>query len=144
MSHGKWETPTHSVMTIALLFVGWVGVPATRGGSSPALQPEALMAAVPAMQKVPRKWTMEDLLPAVVDLGTGHDWSQGRDLFKKAGCGGCHAFGSESEGGGLAPDLTGVEFEVHPRLHPAVHSRTLGDAQRPVLPHDVHAEETAR
>jgi len=95
-------------MVIALLFVEWVGIPATRSGSSPALQPEALIAAVPAMQKVPRKWTMEDLLPAVVDLGTGHDWSQGRALFKKAGCGGCHAFGSESEGGGLAPDLTGV------------------------------------
>src|SRR4029078_10148462 len=27
---------------------------------------------------------------------------------KKAGCGGCHAFASESEGAGLAPDLTPV------------------------------------
>lgn len=51
---------------------------------------------------------MADLLPSVVDLGSGHDWAQGRDLFKRAACGGCHAFASESEGSGLAPDLTSV------------------------------------
>ncbi len=51
---------------------------------------------------------MDDLLPAIADLGTGHDWNQGRELFKKAACGACHAFASESEGAGLAPDLTAV------------------------------------
>ena len=51
---------------------------------------------------------MADLLPSVGDLGTGHDWAAGRELFKKAACGICHAFGAESEGTGLAPDLTGV------------------------------------
>src|SRR4051812_40524228 len=60
--------------------------------------------APPAM----KKWTVEELLPAVPDLGTGHDWGQGRELFKKGACGGCHAFGAESQGSGLAPDLTGV------------------------------------
>jgi len=55
-----------------------------------------------------KDWKMPDLLPSVVDLGTGHDWSQGRALFKKAACGVCHAFASESEGSGLAPDLTSV------------------------------------
>jgi len=55
-----------------------------------------------------KEWTMADLLPNVVDLGVGHDWAQGRELFKKAACGVCHAFGSESEGSGLAPDLTSV------------------------------------
>ena len=59
-------------------------------------------------QKSRKAWTMDDLLPAIVDLGTGHDWNQGRELFKKAACGGCHAFGAESEGAGLAPDLTAV------------------------------------
>ena len=29
---------------------------------------------------------MDDLLPSVKELGTGHDWNQGRDLFKKAAC----------------------------------------------------------
>jgi len=51
---------------------------------------------------------MAELLPNVVDLGVGRDWTQGRDLFKKAACGVCHAFGSESQGAGLAPDLTAV------------------------------------
>ena len=47
---------------------------------------------------------MEDLLPALADLGTGRDWNRGRELFKKGVCGGCHAFGSDSEGTGLAPE----------------------------------------
>jgi putative heme-binding domain-containing protein len=55
-----------------------------------------------------KAWTMADLLPSVVDLGVGHDWTQGRDLFRLAACGVCHALGAESEGSGLAPDLTSV------------------------------------
>jgi hypothetical protein len=55
-----------------------------------------------------KEWTMADLRPSVVDLGVGHDWAQGRELFRQAACGVCHAFGAESEGSGLAPDLTAV------------------------------------
>jgi putative heme-binding domain-containing protein len=55
-----------------------------------------------------REWTMTELLPSVMDLGVGRDWARGRDLFRQAACGVCHAFGSESEGMGLAPDLTAV------------------------------------
>lgn len=62
----------------------------------------------PPPQKFYKEWKVEDLLPAVKDLGSGHDFTQGRDLFRKTGCGVCHAFGSESEGSGLAPDLTAV------------------------------------
>jgi putative heme-binding domain-containing protein len=61
-----------------------------------------------AQQKFYKAWTMDDLLPVVKDLGTGRSWAQGRELFRKTGCGVCHAFGSESEGTGLAPDLTAV------------------------------------
>ena len=59
-------------------------------------------------KKFYKEWKMDDLLPSVKDLGLGHDWNQGRELFRKTGCGVCHAFGSESEGAGLAPDLTAV------------------------------------
>jgi putative heme-binding domain-containing protein len=55
-----------------------------------------------------KEWSLADLLPSVADLGVGHDWTQGRELFRTAACGVCHAFGSESEGSGLAPDLTPV------------------------------------
>lgn len=51
---------------------------------------------------------MDDLLPVVKNLGTGRDFNQGREMFRRTGCGVCHAFGSESEGSGLAPDLTAV------------------------------------
>ncbi len=72
-----------------------------------------------------QEWTMADLRPSVADLGVGHDWTQGRDLFRKAACGVCHAFGSESEGAGLAPDLTAVgttyprEFVLESILEPS-------------------------
>jgi putative heme-binding domain-containing protein len=59
-------------------------------------------------QKAYKEWKVDELLPAVADLGGGHDWNTGREVFRKAGCGLCHAFASESEGTGLAPDLTGV------------------------------------
>jgi putative heme-binding domain-containing protein len=59
-------------------------------------------------KKFYKEWKMDDLLPSVKDLGAGRDWNQGRELFRKTGCGVCHAFGSESEGTGLAPDLTAV------------------------------------
>jgi putative heme-binding domain-containing protein len=59
-------------------------------------------------QPFSKEWTMADLLPSVVDLGVGRDWTQGRQLFREGACGVCHAFGSESEGAGLAPDLTSV------------------------------------
>ena len=55
-----------------------------------------------------KEWKMEDLLPALADLGTGRDWTKGRELFKQAACGICHAFANDSEGTGLAPDLTAV------------------------------------
>jgi putative heme-binding domain-containing protein len=85
-----------TVVAAAVLFVGTSGIRAAQ----PIAQPAA--------QQFNKAWTMDDLLPAVVDLGTGHDWAQGRALFKKVACGACHAFGSESEGNGLAPDLTAV------------------------------------
>ena len=68
---------------------------------------------------------MTELLPAVADLGSGHDWAKGRELFRRAACGVCHAMGTESEGTGLAPDLTGVastfsrEFILQSILEPS-------------------------
>jgi putative heme-binding domain-containing protein len=59
-----------------------------------------------------KQWKMEDLRPAVADLGTGRDWAKGREVFQKAACGGCHSFGTEWEGSGLAPDLTGVASKL--------------------------------
>jgi putative heme-binding domain-containing protein len=81
-------------LTVAVVFVAVFGA---------KVAPQA-----PPPKTFYKEWKMEDLLPSVKDLGPGHDWNQGRDLFRKTGCGVCHAFGSESEGTGLAPDLTAV------------------------------------
>ena len=68
----------------------------------------AVRAAQTPAEPFNKDWKMDDLLPAIADLGTGRDWNKGRDLFKQAACGICHAFGTDSEGTGLAPDLTAV------------------------------------
>ena len=132
------------VAAMALLFVASLEARADTRETIPRFQEPAGKAAEATPRKFYKEWKMDDLLPSVKDLGAGHDWSQGRELFKKAACGVCHAFASESEGTGLAPDLTPVGVEVHARLHPAVHSRAVRHAQRPVLPHHVHAEERRR
>jgi len=68
--------------------------------------------AAPPAQKRSTEWTLEDLLPSLIDLGAGHTFEKGQALFKKAACGGCHAFASESQGGGFAPDLTAVASKL--------------------------------
>jgi len=98
----------HGFVAIAALFAVSFGTRMTAANPIEPAQAPAGRSAAATTQKFYKEWTMGDLLPAVMDLGTGHDWAQGRDLFQKAACGGCHAFGSESEGTGLAPDLTPV------------------------------------
>lgn len=61
-----------------------------------------------ASPPVEHPWTMDELLPAVADLGTGRDWMTGGRVFQQAGCGICHSFSTYWQGNGLAPDLTGV------------------------------------
>jgi putative heme-binding domain-containing protein len=77
-----------------------VAAEALPGGQQPAVSA--------AEQKLPRNWTVAELLPSVTEIGPGQDWARGREVFRRTACGVCHAFGSESEGTGLAPDLTGV------------------------------------
>lgn len=58
------------------------------------------------------RWTMEELLPAMTDLGRGRSWLQGGQVFEQAGCGICHAMSTYWEGNGLAPDLTAVALKL--------------------------------
>jgi putative heme-binding domain-containing protein len=95
-----------AAMAMIALIVAAIGVRASSGDWPLPQKPAP--ASVDPSQPFSKEWKMDDLLPVVKDLGTGRDWAQGRDLFKKAACGGCHAFGTESEGTGLAPDLTSV------------------------------------
>ena len=51
---------------------------------------------------------MEDLLPAIADLGKDRNYRNGGRVFQQAACGACHSFSTFWEGSGLAPDLTPV------------------------------------
>jgi putative heme-binding domain-containing protein len=59
-----------------------------------------------------RQWTLDELLPAMADLGTRRDWMQGGRVFDQAGCGICHAMSTYWGGNGLAPDLTAVASKM--------------------------------
>ena len=81
-----------------------VTVLVARGGDMDAAQGQSVAPSPKGMTT----WTMEALLPSLKDLGTGRTYEKGQALFKRGACGGCHAFASESRGGGYAPDLTAV------------------------------------
>jgi putative heme-binding domain-containing protein len=53
---------------------------------------------------VVKKWTLEELVPAVEKGLTHRDFDRGRRLFGEARCFSCHRF--DNEGGAQAPDLT--------------------------------------
>ncbi len=55
-----------------------------------------------------RGWKRAELLPVISDLSGGRNFTQGSEVFTKAMCGTCHAFGRISLGNGISPDLTGV------------------------------------
>ena len=96
--------PHHSVAAIVALAVA--AAPGSAALATTALASDTSVAS--AGQKTYKEWTIEELLPAVNGPASGRDWKRGRELFRKVACGVCHAFASESEGTGLAPDLTGV------------------------------------
>lgn len=105
------------VLALPLLYSA-AAVARPDGQAVAASRPSTVLGTAPSLskgqspKKFYREWTMKELLPAVADLGSGRDWAKGRELFRQTGCGLCHAMGAESEGNGLAPDLTGVASTV--------------------------------
>lgn len=53
-----------------------------------------------------KKWTLNDLTPALAEGLKGRDFERGRRLFGEANCFTCHRF--DGEGGAQGPDLTGA------------------------------------
>lgn len=60
-----------------------------------------------------KKYTVDELLPALEKGLTGRDFDKGRNLFGEAKCFACHRFANE--GGGTGPDLTIVSGRFGPR-----------------------------
>jgi len=101
------STSRRCVATLAVVALS-VTAPAARAGTMASEQGRAQGTAAPPAQKSSTEWTLKDLLPSMVDLGTGRVFEKGQAIYKRAACGGCHAFAAESQGGGFAPDLTAV------------------------------------
>jgi putative heme-binding domain-containing protein len=75
---------------------------------SEAPKPAAPSPDKPAEAAFYKEWKMEDLLPAIADLGKDRNYRNGGRVFQQAACGACHSFSTFWEGSGLAPDLTPV------------------------------------
>lgn len=90
-------------VVVALCVSVWLSVVTTASGVG-----DTLAQGTRPAENGPTPWTLRDLLPSLVDLGTGRLYENGQAAFRKGACGGCHAFAKESDGSGYAPDLTGV------------------------------------
>jgi putative heme-binding domain-containing protein len=53
-----------------------------------------------------KDWTMDDLLPALDQVGKNRSFAKGKDAFAAAQCITCHRFGND--GGAVGPDLTAI------------------------------------
>lgn len=51
-------------------------------------------------------WKMEEIVPALAQVGQGRNFAQGKDAYIAAQCATCHRLGNE--GGAVGPDLTAV------------------------------------
>ncbi len=60
-----------------------------------------------------KKWTVDELVPAVEKGLTGRNFENGRNLFGESKCFACHRF--NNEGGGTGPDLTQAVTRFGPR-----------------------------
>jgi putative heme-binding domain-containing protein len=82
--------------------------PAEREGLRPVLEakPVTPEPVVGKPRPFVKRWTLDELAPAVEKGLTKRDFDRGRRLFGEAQCFACHRF--DNEGGAQAPDLTAV------------------------------------
>jgi len=69
------------------------------GGQRPAPGPK---------RDLVKEWTTADLQPYLEQIGSGRDFSRGKQVFNDAQCIACHRYGDQ--GGAIGPDLTAVSI----------------------------------
>ncbi|HEV8379882.1 MAG TPA: hypothetical protein VGP99_13610, partial [Tepidisphaeraceae bacterium] len=62
----------------------------------------------PPPRRVVKNWKMDDLLPALNDVGKGRNFGRGKMAYEIAQCGVCHKFAEAASQGGVGPDLTSI------------------------------------
>jgi putative heme-binding domain-containing protein len=62
----------------------------------------------PPARRVVKNWKMDDLMPALADVGKGRNFGRGKAAYEIAQCGVCHKFAEANSQGGVGPDLTSV------------------------------------
>jgi putative heme-binding domain-containing protein len=61
-----------------------------------------------APRPVVKNWKMDDLLPALAEVGKGRNFGRGRMAYDVAQCGACHKMADSPAPGGVGPDLTAI------------------------------------
>lgn len=60
-----------------------------------------------------KEWKMDDLLPALDEVGKNRNWDKGHEVFEAANCIACHKFGNE--GGAVGAELTAASSKYSRR-----------------------------
>jgi len=60
-----------------------------------------------------KAWTLADLVPDLDKIGSGRNFTRGKEMYAAAQCAVCHLFGGQ--GGNLGPDLTAVSSRYNRR-----------------------------
>jgi putative heme-binding domain-containing protein len=80
----------------------------------PIITGQAIVSAPTAAQRsFVKEWKVEEILPALEQVGHGRSYANGRAAFSASQCITCHRFGNE--GGSVGPDLTAVAFRLSRR-----------------------------
>jgi putative heme-binding domain-containing protein len=96
--------------------------------------PEQAPVVVTTPRPFVKKWTVDELVPAVEKGLKNRDFNRGRLLFGAASCFACHRF--HNEGGANGPDLTGVSgrFNVRDLLESILEpSKVISDQYQAVV-----------
>ncbi len=90
-------------------------VPAAERSAFLALAEKEIALAKPAAPMPGRPfvkaWTLDDLVPALGEVGKGRDFARGERLYRETLCSQCHLFagkGGDAKTGAVGPDLTAV------------------------------------
>lgn len=93
-----------------------------------AVVPDPAKVSIVAPRKVVRKWTVQELLPAVQTKRTGRSFENGRKMFAQGACFKCHRFAGEGGIVGPVLDSVGRRFNDKDMLEAILEpSRTISD-----------------
>ncbi len=86
---------------------------AERAELAPLIEVKAATAKPKAERAFVKEWKMDDLVPALDQVGRGRSFARGKEMYTVSQCAACHRFGND--GGAAGPDITGAASRFNRR-----------------------------